>query len=644
MTSTSNDKQDKVWLPTTGALDIVDRLSLGYVPATKYPSATQAHVQGDPYHNTSPPYTYPEVSEQAHGKCGQCRYYVEGGSCALVKGAIDPINGTCKFWEGGTPLDIGTPVFPVYEQPEANYWKEPYEPHLSETFPFLDKKILREGDQGSGRKALGKAVSAVSKHTPLAVSQGLNVASSLGLFTELNLQKEKYTRHNAGSKLGGQFAKSDGSQGAPKEKGLSIFESVAIPSSLSAVDIGAVKTKYQDRERTKELTGAENDQLYTGDNYPDDTQHKKNYVATGSKLDSQPSMTNEEGHLKQHSSKLQGLENYKGVFFEPPMQEIKQVNVPAQTLSRYGKYTRTAHEFDDICATFEGKIFDLNNKAGRPVPPSEGLGYTTTHPNCKCYWTPMPPDYAGKGIDMTAVEKKHVQPIRRKIAQRARRGKLHTVFQDGKLSTRTRKSNPLKEAILIRETVAELASEFRWVDDEYRQKLATIFPQVGGQFFLIRASSETITDHRADPMVKEPYRRKLDGMELHALTRTGIGKGTDINHLGKHFQTEGMVLDAEYDLDLKESQMLVHESDPEILRAIERGDISEVSINAGTPRKMSIECSSEECFVVPRGLVLGETDGIAFTWVVTNPNGFIWRGQQIEKAKAGVQGTKIERL
>ena len=161
---------------------------------------------------------------------------------------------------------------------------------------------------------------------------------------------------------------------------------------------------------------------------------------------------------------------------------------------------------------------------------------------------------------------------------------------------------------------------------------------------LIRASAETITDHRSEG---EPLRRLLAGDEIHAFGRTGIGKGSDINHLGREYQTEGLVMDAEYDPIKRELQFLHHEKDPEIIAAIQRGDISEVSINAGTPRTMTVEVcdpvTGERC-VTPRGLILGELDDIAFTYVVSSPVGLMWHNKIIPKARAGVRNTAIELL
>ena len=85
----------------------------------------------------------------------------------------------------------------------------------------------------------------------------------------------------------------------------------------------------------------------------------------------------------------------------------------------------------------------------------------------------------------------------------------------------------------------------------------------------------------------------------------------------------------------------------EIIAAIERGDIAEVSINGGAARMETIEpcvngCTTDHCELcnVPRGVILGELDDIAFTWVANKP--IMWRGKAIPQATPGVKTTAIE--
>ena len=164
--------------------------------------------------------------------------------------------------------------------------------------------------------------------------------------------------------------------------------------------------------------------------------------------------------------------------------------------------------------------------------------------------------------------------------------------------------------------------------------------------FLIRASSEAITDHRSDG---EPLRRWLKPDELHAMARTAVGMNMDINHHVEN-QTNAHVLDSEFNKNRNEIQMIIHEEDPEVLQAISNGDITAVSINGGAPRSEEVECpdcenqASCECFIVPEGVILGELDNIALTWVVTNPRGMMFKGRWIAPATPGVKVTAIEPL
>ena len=103
-------------------------------------------------------------------------------------------------------------------------------------------------------------------------------------------------------------------------------------------------------------------------------------------------------------------------------------------------------------------------------------------------------------------------------------------------------------------------------------------------------------------------------------------------------------MDADYNPTTKQMEMLVHERDPAIIKAVIDGIISEVSINGGLPRSQEVECDRGECYVVPRGVVLGEMDNIALTYVVSDPAGFWYKGEWLEPKKAGVQTTAIQIL
>lgn len=340
-----------------------------------------------------------------------------------------------------------------------------------------------------------------------------------------------------------------------------------------------------------------------------------NYIATGNKLDSQPEMQKE---------------GWAGSRSTPEFQYQ-----PEQYTAKMARYIYTGHDDDDICQRFANRIYDLADYQ-RPVPPSEGRGYTNTHPNCQCKWEPVEEDT--KPSMLRKKEKEHIQGVHRIIGQKARHGTLHKVHKDGRVYKTTTEINPRK----IQETISGLRNEFQWMTPDYLNKIKALEGKLGGRFLLIRAAGESVTDHRFS-YPPEPYRRLLSSDELFAMARTAIGKGLDINHFGLEFKTEGKVIDSEFDKRLKQIQMLVHESDPEILNAIDQGIITAVSINGSPARQTDIECK-DECFVVPKGIVLGEHDGIALTYVVTNPRGFEWRGKHIPPDVPGIKITKIESL
>lgn len=198
----------------------------------------------------------------------------------------------------------------------------------------------------------------------------------------------------------------------------------------------------------------------------------------------------------------------------------------------------------------------------------------------------------------------------------------------------------------LQEAFTDLRSEFAWLDDDYISRAKELVEKEGGYLYLVRAASETITDHRAEG---EPYRRKLSSEELNSMSRTAIGTSMDINHQ-PHLQTQATILDVEFDKNRKEMQMMVVEKDPQINDAIRDRIITAVSINGGMPRNESIEpcdhnCSNNcELCLVPKGVVLGELDGIGMTWVVTDPRGMYWNGHFVPKAEPGVKTTSIQRL
>lgn len=332
---------------------------------------------------------------------------------------------------------------------------------------------------------------------------------------------------------------------------------------------------------------------------------------------------------------------------------------PLEILAEYQYH---GHDNDDPCKPYAGKRFNLLETHNRPVIPSEKLGYTTTHPNCKCTWDVKPNSNLPLN-KITKSEQGDITKIEKDIKDKAKKGKLHKVNEDGKLSKKTTKKNPIKEGCScslkipplriglsrrsLQEAITNLRQEFDWLDDDYVEKAKILADDAGGQIYLVRAASESITDHRSEG---EPYRRKLSSQELYAMTRTSIGKKMDINHQAE-FETDATILDAEFHPKRREIQMLVIERDPEINKAINNKKITAVSINGGMPRSESVEpcshgCKDDSCelCLVPKGVVLGELDDIAMTWVVTDPDGLYWNGHFVPKAEPGIKVTRIETL
>ena len=210
--------------------------------------------------------------------------------------------------------------------------------------------------------------------------------------------------------------------------------------------------------------------------------------------------------------------------------------------------------------------------------------------------------------------------------------------KDGTLSDKTTSRNIRK----AQESIGVVNAT--WLEPGYLENAKKAAEAQGGRLYLIKAAEETITDHRSEG---EPYLRKLAATELQKMTRTAIGHGIDLNHMGPDFRTSSVIIDGEWDPNVEEMQYLVIESDPEVIAAIDRGDIADVSINGGAPRREVIEpcdghCTDGSCQMcnVPVGVILAELDDIGFTWVVTRP--FMWKGNMIPAATPGIKTTVIQ--
>jgi len=400
--------------------------------------------------------------------------------------------------------------------------------------------------------------------------------------------------------------------------------------------LGAVKT----HDPLYDLEGSNIGHTYKVINPPyegDDT----NWVATGNNLESQPPTIGTEGVVPTQPWKYP-VEQSQMTPDIPPI-AIYPSGQLNETESDLMQYVYQSHDNDDVCNQFSGKTYEMSDRSHRPVPPSEGLGYTNTHPNCKCYWKPTGEIKADKILPTGLLD---IQTIHRKIGQRSHAGTLHKVKKDGELSQKPGKRNYYRKPLkMMQEALAEVRHEFGWLTEDYLQRANGMAIENGGRLYLIRASQESITDHRAEG---EPYRRLLAATELSSMARTATGHGMDINH-NPDWRTGATILDSEFDPNSKSIQMVIMETDDQINTMIDNGQITAVSINGGSPRAETVEpcqagCSDGSCelCVVPKGVILGELDDIGLTWVVTDPRGIMWNGVHIPKAEPGVKTTIIQ--
>jgi hypothetical protein len=635
--------------------------------------------------------------ESRSALCGNCKHFVAGGLCQLVKGQIKA-KDTCDLHEYGNPQPIDTKVNPTHNKLKVNYkpgfMVETTSGELAQKAIQMEHELLSRGiPEEEVHRAVIEYFS--QREPPYAMPwpgpvTGYDLAGRvdpwivpdtgvpLTDFTGLPKNVEPYP--------------------TPNKSPYGIGDSYPSNPTPDPNSLGNLSNTYNVLNPP-----------YPGDN--------TNWSATASKINSEPSMHGEHGFTVEKAipewrypveqSQMYPLK-VPDIIIPPsginPLAEAKKptdlktllakwalllggiigINAllknyedsgvdgepPTTPLEIFAQYEYHGHDSDDECAPYNGKRFNLLETHNRPVIPSENLGYTTTHPNCKCTWKVIQ-NYKKAPDSLTRKEESEIHGIESHIKKAANDGTLHTVKKDGTLSERTRATNPMKElcscmsvsipemslnipsrALLIKrknlqEAMSDLRSEFGWLTDDYIIKAKELSKEAHGKLYLIRAAGEAITDHTGEG---EPYKRKLSADELNSMTRTAIGKTMDINHQPE-YETDATILDAEFDTHRKEIQMLVLERDPQINNAIEDGKITAVSINGGMPRSESVEKCDHDCTtgncelcLVPKGVVLGEIDGIGMTWVVTDPNGLYWNGHFVPNAQPGIKFTKIEIL
>ena len=631
--------------------------------------------------------------------CGNCKFFVAGGSCSLVDGSIDT-EAVCDLHDFGDPQPIGTPVDPTYNKAQVNYkmgfFAETTTADVAQKAIQMEHELMGRGI--SEEEAHRAVIAYFSQREPPYAMPWPGPITGVDLAGRV----DPFIVPDTGTPLT-DFT------GLPKD-----VQPFPTPN-VSPYGIGSPYPSNPTPDPNS-LGSVSNTYSVLNPPYPEDSA-VWNGLATD--VNSQPSMHGEHGfnvakaipewRYPVEQSQMYPLE-IPDIIIPPSgalmeSQKKKQdwkkllakwavlfgglagINAliknyedsgvdgkpPTKPLEVFAEYEYHGHDNDDECAGYSGKRFNILQTHNRPVIPSENLGYTTTHPNCKCTWKIIP-EYTGTSSSLSRQEESDIHSIESNIKNAANDGTLHTVKKDGKLSSDTRKTNPMKESCAcqklqkfhlnlepnikkikkntiwlpkktLQEAISNLRSEFNWLEDDYIYNAKKLAEDSSGTLYLIRAAAESITDHRGEG---EPYRRKLSSDELNSMARTAIGKKMDINHQPE-LQTDATVLDAEFDSLRKEIQMLVVERDPQINQAIQEGKITAVSINGGMPRSETIEpcehgCLDDNCelCIVPKGVVLGELDDIAMTWVVTDPNGLYWNGRFVSSAIPGIKITAIE--
>lgn len=620
--------------------------------------------------------------------CGNCKHFVAGGKCDLVIGQIKA-KDTCDLFEKGSPQSMDTKITPKYKKTDVNYHPG-FMVELSTPLGEFAQKVIQMQNELLSRgipiEEVHRAVIAYfSGPQPPPAMPWPGGITGLDLMANIEPLKVPDT-------------------GVPLTnfEGLPRNVTPYPTSNKSPYGIGSTSQPYPSFYSPDENLGSlSNSYNILNSSYPYDS---ANWLGVSSDVNSHPSMHGEYGYNVTQSippwryniEQSQMHPITKNDIIIPPsgaIIEAQKDDAKKKLLDKIGKWTLLlggivgmnaiiknyldsgtdepleiiaeynyhGHDSDDECAGFAGKRFNLLETHSRPVIPSEKLGYTTTHPNCKCTWD-VKPNVKPFTNKLTQKQQTDIDGIETHITNTAKKGKLHKVDADGFLSKKTTKKNPLKEIPCmcslkipapkftmtkkrLQESVTNLRQEFVWLSDDYIKSAKKLADDAGGVLYLIRAAGETITDHRSEG---EQYRRKLSADELNSMTRTIIDKSMDINHQAE-YETDAIILDADFDKNRREIQVLVIERDSAINRAISDGVITAVSINGGMPRSEKIEscdhgCTSNNCelCLVPQGVVLGELDGIGMTWVITDNSGLYWNGHHIPKAEPGIKFTKIE--
>ena len=631
--------------------------------------------------------------------CGNCKHFVAGGLCELVQGQIKA-KDTCDLFQYGNPQPIDTKVDPKYLKSDVNYkpgfMVETINDNIAQKAIQMEHELLSRGiPENEVHRAVVQYFS--QAEPPYAMPwpgpvTGMDLAGNINYnlvldsgepttnFAGLPNDVQPYPTPNISSYGIGSTSEPYPSFFTPAPNSVgsesNSFDVKNLPNPYeSAVWDGLASRKNSEPSMHGEhgftVTKAIPEWRY-------DVEESQTYPLKIPDIIIPPSGAVIEAKKDNTKNKLLSmmgkwallLGGAAGMDAIIKKYQDSSMDKPLEVIAQYNYH---GHDSDDECEKFSNKRFNLLETHNRPVIPSEKLGYTTTHPNCICSWKIM--QNLNLPVDkITKNQQEEIKDIENHITKAAKKGKLHKVEKDGTLSTKTTKKNPLKELCScmnttlpsvtldlspklrvdylqpkksLQEAISNLRSEFNWLDDDYIKGAKKLADDANGVLYLVRAAGETITDHRSEG---EPYRRKLSADELNSMTRTAIGKSMDINHQPE-LEVEATILDAEFDKNRKEIQMIIIVKDPQINNAIDDGKITAVSINGGMPRSEKIESCDNNCIdgncelcVVPKGVVLGELDGIGMTFVVTDPRGLYWNGRFVPSAEPGIKTTKIEEI
>ncbi len=320
---------------------------------------------------------------------------------------------------------------------------------------------------------------------------------------------------------------------------------------------------------------------------------------------------------------LETVDDTPGVFAQKEQQSIV-LSEGRLIAKKYLKFKYNSGKTEcPICKPLDGMEF-ADDDPKRPILPSEkmGEGVYNTHPNCLCTFEAI------TKYEDISLEADSDSPQSRAAASSLK--ERHDITNEY--------LRPLQESLNIFKD--KQPGEFDWINETAIENMKDFTKEhPDGRFILAVVSGESYTDHRIEG---EKLRRHWTNKELMQNIRTAKRKLTDINHMWqKKDPLSGLIYDANWNFTTNKGEMIIWESDPEILDAIRKDIITAVSINTGKPREVEENCSTGECLSEPKGTVLGEDNNVALAFIITDPDGWDYNGQHIPAMPPGMKFTKI---